>query len=1682
MKRILLVLFVCSGLYMQAQTYNNEWIDYSKTYYKFKVGKTGLYRIQQAVLAGLGLDAVPAEQFQLWRNGKQIPLYTSAASGALGVSDYIEFWGEMNDGKPDNALYRNPDYQLNDQWSLQTDTAAYFLTVNPAGGNLRLQNSANNVAGNVLPAEPYFMYTAGTYFKNKINPGYAAVVGEYVYSASYDIGEGWTSTDVAPNAPRSVPFNAIQLYSAGPDARLKINLSGNAINPRIVRVRINGDSVLGKEMDYFDYIKIDTTIPVSKLAVSPNVALDITNLCSVNTDRMVIHKVELTYPRTFNFGGQKSFEFYLPANANGNFLQITNFSYGSTAPVLYDLTNGKRYVADISTPGQVKVVLQPSAVDRRLILVSEDASNVLQISSLEARNFVNYALPENQGDYLIISHPSLYTSSDGTNYVEAYRAYRSSAAGRNFNARVYDINELVDQFAYGIKKDPLSIRNFLRWARATYSTPIKDVLLIGHGMTYNLYRAYESNVNADRLNIVPTWGNPASDMLLSSTFENPVPQTPIGRLSVVTGDEINIYLQKLKEYEQAQATPSPLIQDKAWMKNVAHVVGASDDNLNDILNAYMYKYNQIISDTLFGANVKTFSKASTDQVSQTSVELANLFQEGLSMLLYFGHSASSVLQFNLDNPLNYNNPGKYPVMIMLGCNAGNNFGYDVNRFQIKTTTSENFILAPQRGSIGYLASTHFGIVHYLDIYNTKIYNSLSSTKYGQTFGEQIIEAIKQVYNLTSVDDYYARLHVEENCLNGDPAVKLNNFSKPDYVVEDPLVKITPNNLSVSTEKFRVDAKFLNIGAAINKNIVVEIKRQYPNGKTDIVLRDTIPGIHYADSVSIELPIVASRDKGLNKIIVTVDADNEVDELFENNNTITKDVYIYDNSADLIFPYKYAIVHDPAIKLIASTADPFSKVRQYQMEIDTTEKFNSALKQTQTVSAVGGILEFNPGISFSDSTVYYWRVGSQSTDGTMTWNTSSFIYITASSDGFNQSHYFQHLNSTLSNIKLDSLSRNWQFDSTATLLDIHNAVFPTSGGYDQDFGIFVNDSLYIGEGCYANSTDFTVFDPVTMKPWKNDYSGATGLYGSNKLTCGNFKEYSFEFSMATTASRKNAMDFFDLIPDGYYVIVRNNVATTQSGNTYPNVWKSDTTLYGSGNSLYHRIYNLGFYDLDSFYKPRAYLFIGKKNDQLHFKPQSLFSQGLLDKISLKVNCMTPDTLGYITSPKFGPAKRWKELHWRGSTQDTAAGDEPTIDVIGIKADGSQVNLFTGLDINQQDYDISSVDAVQYPYLQLRMRNLDSVFLTPYQLKYWRLNYDPVPEGALAPNLYFITKDTVEVGEPFNFGIAFKNISKIPFDSLKVKLSITDKNNIENIIPIPRQKALAPEDTVKIDAQIDTKAFAGTNILKVDFNPDMDQPEQYLFNNIGFRTLYVKPDSLNPLLDVTFDGAHILNRDIVSAKPQILIKLKDESKWLILDTSRVNIQVRYPDGSLRNFYFTNDSLKFTAPGAAPNPNNTASIDFSPYFTQDGEYELIVTGKDMSENSSGKLEYRVAFQVINKPMISNMLNYPNPFTTSTAFVFTITGSEVPQNIRIQIMTITGKIVREITKQELGPLHIGRNITEFKWDGTDQYGQKLANGIYLYRVITNLNGKSLDKYTAEGDNTDKYFNKGYGKMYLMR
>ena len=110
-----------------------------------------------------------------------------------------------------------------------------------------------------------------------------------------------------------------------------------------------------------------------------------------------------------------------------------------------------------------------------------------------------------------------------------------------------------------------------------------------------------------------------------------------------------------------------------------------------------------------------------------------------------------------------------------------------------------------------------------------------------------------------------------------------------------------------------------------------------------------------------MPIVATRDKGLNKISICIDADNEVDELYESNNCITKDVFIFEDELRPVYPYNYSIINRQGIKFQASTADAFATVKQYKLEIDTTKLFNSPLKAERTVSSKGGVIEFDPGV-------------------------------------------------------------------------------------------------------------------------------------------------------------------------------------------------------------------------------------------------------------------------------------------------------------------------------------------------------------------------------------------------------------------------------------------------------------------------------------------------------------------------------------------------------------------------------------------------------------------------------------------------------------------------------------------------------------------------------------------------
>ena len=335
---------------------------------------------------------------------------------------------------------------------------------------------------------------------------------------------------------------------------------------------------------------------------------------------------------------------------------------------------------------------------------------------------------------------------------------------------------------------------------------------------------------------------------------------------------------------------------------------------------------------------------------------------------------------------------------------------------------------------------------------------------------------------------------------------------------------------------------------------------------------------------------------------------------------------------------------------------------------------------------------------------------------------------------------------------------------------------------------------------------------------------------------------------------------------------------------------------------------------------------------------------------------------------------------------------------------------------------------------------------------------------------------------------QNISEYVFaDSLLITYWIEDANSINHPLPSKLKKnGFAPNEMIFDTINVNTEGYPGVNALWVEVNPvtpidTLDLPktqlEQYHFNNIVRIPFNTSTDRVNPLLDVTFDGIHILNSDIVSSKPNILIQLKDENQFLALnDTNDFKIFIQSPSASVPVRIFFGSILTFTP---AVLPNNSCKLNYTPVLYEDGKYQLIVQAKDKSDNQSGAIDYKIHFEVINKATITEVMNYPNPFSTATHFVFTLTGSEVPTYFKIQILTITGKVIREITNDELGLLHVGRNITDYAWDGKDEFGDQLANGVYLYRVVTTLRGDDIEKRES---GADQYFKKGFGKMYLIR
>ncbi len=212
-----------------------------------------------------------------------------------------------------------------------------------------------------------------------------------------------------------------------------------------------------------------------------------------------------------------------------------------------------------------------------------------------------------------------------------------------------------------------------------------------------------------------------------------------------------------------------------------------------------------------------------------------------------------------------------------------------------------------------------------------------------------------------------------------------------------------------------------------------------------------------------------------------------------------------------------------------------------------------------------------------------------------------------------------------------------------------------------------------------------------------------------------------------------------------------------------------------------------------------------------------------------------------------------------------------------------------------------------------------------------------------------------------------------------------------------------------------------------------------------------DKEGPIIKAYLNDENFVNGSITNENPVLVVKLTDSSGINIAGTGIGHDIVATLDNDNRQYFILNDFYQ-----ADLNNYQQGEIHFQMPSLTSGLHSLKIKAWDVLDNSS---EYLLEFNVIKNDelVLDHVLNYPNPFTTKTQFWFEHNRPEQNLQVKVQVFTLTGKVVKTI-KQTIN--NAGNRSCEIEWDGRDEFGDKLGRGVYLYRLtVIAPEGKKKEK-----------------------
>ena len=216
-----------------------------------------------------------------------------------------------------------------------------------------------------------------------------------------------------------------------------------------------------------------------------------------------------------------------------------------------------------------------------------------------------------------------------------------------------------------------------------------------------------------------------------------------------------------------------------------------------------------------------------------------------------------------------------------------------------------------------------------------------------------------------------------------------------------------------------------------------------------------------------------------------------------------------------------------------------------------------------------------------------------------------------------------------------------------------------------------------------------------------------------------------------------------------------------------------------------------------------------------------------------------------------------------------------------------------------------------------------------------------------------------------------------------------------------------------------------------------------NHLGTFTMLTPKageiDSLAPRIDLAVNGERYVKGAYVPMTPQMYFYLSDPSGI---------------NRSQNHFYIVLDGDTIPYSDIAwTDPLETAGDQIAlirPHLAL-GDHEITAYAQD---NLGNDTIYTTDFKVEGTFGIDFALNYPNPFSEQTKVVYVLT-SLTDEYVKVKIYTVSGRLIRTLRETERAVI----NYRTLTWDGRDEKGNVVANGVYFGRIIASREGKKVEK-----------------------